>query len=986
MNLNKQYYKRQLAFSLIEMLMALLAASLLMAALAPVMTRRMHDSMTISVEGEIPGKKTKTHEITYEDCLSNGGIEKEEKDLITGKVISRYCEGEFTIPYGYNGNMKVTAIGAGGGGGVSSTAGYIEYTTEGSTNTFTVPNLINKLEATLISGGAGGGAGGQALVNVDYLMAGDYTWTIPNVAWNKNVIITACGGGGGAGGSTGYGQYYQSSYASGNGGRGGYTRAIIALNSLNTNTMGSEKTQKIIIGGGGGGGAAGAATAYANGLNGRNGGGGGGGADAWCAGQGYGGLGGKKSNNGGGHICNNGTAGFGGKKGDADLNTNEDGQDGTGTDTLGGSGGGAGNGGASRSGDNTTGPNGGGGGGGSTTGYGGGGGGGGNGTGGGGGGGGATIFGTRNNQIVMAPGGGGGGASGVDDFNYNSGKRVCAYDNTTKRYEVLKNIADSYVLACARWLTSGGGGGGGGGTGGGNGGIGGRGWFGDPAPGGNGINNPASTTSIFGENNCNGGSGDIKGMLRAPKMGGSGQDGAMRISYLDYGPGGSGGGSGQLVPIQPVSVQPNEVLTLSIGRGATGGAKGGINSNGSITNPTIGGGSVTNENYAIVTKLMRGSNQLLSTIAGSSSANDRGARGGGPTGEIYNEYHPWYGVRGEITNGITRVEGMNITGFSTGDGYNAGNAEGIGNPISGQVTYPNDSTGGSGGTLTTPWFTCTPGKGGTSSNPTGGNAQGYGCGGGGGYGLSNGGKGAGGYARISWNKYWDTALNSGKGDYKYANVGTAGGGASGNIVVYTISNLKSGDKIKIRIGKGGEGASVNNNTITNAIKGGDTVFGQNKASIKIIAGGGNPGTNPSITGNHPDTTISNGTGGDINNDNNAYSFNNKNLTTQCNNTTTINNCYIKGLKGYDGASTKGGNGANLPSNSKILGKSNTGNTGGTGGTTGSNAKGANAYDKGIGSGGGGAGILDIGTPTISTHNPNTGGNGSNGKILLEWWE
>ena len=44
----------------------------------------------------------------------------------------------------------------------------------------------------------------------------------------------------------------------------------------------------------------------------------------------------------------------------------------------------------------------------------------------------------------------------------------------------------------------------------------------------------------------------------------------------------------------------------------------------------------------------------------------------------------------------------------------------------------------------------------------------YGCGGGGGFGLSNGGNGSGGYARISWNMYWDTALNSGTGAYKYA--------------------------------------------------------------------------------------------------------------------------------------------------------------------------------------------------------------------------
>ena len=47
--------KFKIAFSLVEMLMALLVASLLMAALAPVMTRKMNDGMTVSVEGTVPG-------------------------------------------------------------------------------------------------------------------------------------------------------------------------------------------------------------------------------------------------------------------------------------------------------------------------------------------------------------------------------------------------------------------------------------------------------------------------------------------------------------------------------------------------------------------------------------------------------------------------------------------------------------------------------------------------------------------------------------------------------------------------------------------------------------------------------------------------------------------------------------------------------------------------------------------------------------------
>ena len=92
--------------------------------------------------------------------------------------------------------------------------------------------------------------------------------------------------------------------------------------------------------------------------------------------------------------------------------------------------------------------------------------------------------------------------------------------------------------------------------------------------------------------------------------------------------------------------------------------------------------------------------------------------------------------------------------------------------------------------------------------------------GGGGYAFGNGGKGAGGYARISWNKYWDIASEA----YKLAEVGAGGGGASGNILTYTVSVI-GGQVIKVRIGKGGKGAHVSNNVIVEAKKGGDTIFG-----------------------------------------------------------------------------------------------------------------------------------------------------------------
>ena len=139
------------AFSLVEMLMALLVASLLMAALAPVMTKKFSENVNVTGSMGSPASIKKTYEIEFgsNDC----------PDIKTDTDGSQYCEGEFEVPGGYSGMMKVTLIGAGGGGGAAPTAGYTEFTTVGSANTFTVPAVVNEIEATLISGGAGGGEG-----------------------------------------------------------------------------------------------------------------------------------------------------------------------------------------------------------------------------------------------------------------------------------------------------------------------------------------------------------------------------------------------------------------------------------------------------------------------------------------------------------------------------------------------------------------------------------------------------------------------------------------------------------------------------------------------------------------------------------------------------------------------------------------------------------------------------------------------------------
>lgn len=914
--------------------MALLVASLLMAALAPVMTRKFGE--TVAFEGSVPAEKAKSHEINY-------GI-NECTEIKTDSDGSEYCEGTYVVPSGFNGSLKVTLVGAGGGGGTAPTAGYVEYTSIGNNQSFKVPALVNNIETTLVSGGAGGGAGGQTKTEIPYNTPGEFAWNVPSVVKNKYAVITACGGGGGGGGFVT--ANYISGAAGGLGGGGGYfSKAALISNS----------NYSVIIGGGGGGGAGGASGAYASytgtgamakGLSGTGGAGGGGGADAWNDHGATGGSGGKNGGAGGYARAAYTQLGFGGERGDTSLSSNTDGNNGVvGSNSSGGSG--ASNGGAALW-LNFLKPNGtaiphgqgGGGGGGSVTGYGGGGGGGGCGGSGGGGGGGATIFGTRANPIFLAAGGGGGGGGGIDDYDYSTYTR---YPN-----------ADYYngTSSGARMHGGGGGGGAGGGQGGGAGGNGGRADVAHGQNGGNGAGYIPST--IFGADYCNGGTAFRsygKNWLRNSVQGGSGKPGAMRITYLDYGSGGSGGGAGQIVPIRPVIVTPNETLNVQVGAGRTGGTPGKINSDGTITNPTVGQGGNTDNAHA--SKLLRGSTVLLATCMDAAYAG-LGTFGGNPAGIAYNwTASPYYSAHGAITGGLPDqltgavVGGPNgvfltVKGFSNSDGGGSS----VGQP------------GGKGGwtELFGSKTHCTPGGGGTSGSIAGKNATGYGgCAGGGGYSFGAGGSGTGGYARISWNKKW----NPETGEYILQEGSTGGGGASGNILTYSIP-VRSGDRIKIRIGKGGKGAYMQNNVPINAQNGGVTSF------KNLKAGGGEGGKNAVI--NTTNGLITNGAGGSISGTCHNGSVPLFNNATYC----------TKGLKGNNGLAKAGGAGA--------INKYGAPGAGGIQDVS-DNSNGKNAT--GYGAGGGGAAIRDLDkleNPSQSASNAIVGGNGSNGRIILEWRE
>ena len=248
------HYAKNAAFSLVEMLMALLVASLLMAALAPVMTKRM-DEAKLNISGV--------------------GAAQYDKDAIISIYTGAADEDKvFNVPNDVN-MIKATLIGGGGAGG-NSFYGKQEVTTSKS---WVVPEGVTKLRIFMLGGGGGGAsgglgtgtatipAGGDGNTYKDFLTEGEHAFTIPSsatkvpdldpacaasglTAWTGvsdgqeytpgkvAVSVTACGGGGG-GGDRNYATCF------GTGGNGGYMENAQIAGSL-------PSTVYITIGGGGG--------------------------------------------------------------------------------------------------------------------------------------------------------------------------------------------------------------------------------------------------------------------------------------------------------------------------------------------------------------------------------------------------------------------------------------------------------------------------------------------------------------------------------------------------------------------------------------------------------------------------------------------------------------------------------------------------------------------------------------------------------------
>lgn len=152
-------------FSLVEMLMALLVASLLMAALAPVMTRKMHENLNINVNSSGQSKGWRLY--TYsQDCDKAEGEEN-------------VCEfKDFKVPQGvYAINLVMVSGGGGGAGATASnitpsktvtkyTKGEIRGNSDYDEQIIPITEYMKDVKISRLVGGGGGGGGGAVKTNL----------------------------------------------------------------------------------------------------------------------------------------------------------------------------------------------------------------------------------------------------------------------------------------------------------------------------------------------------------------------------------------------------------------------------------------------------------------------------------------------------------------------------------------------------------------------------------------------------------------------------------------------------------------------------------------------------------------------------------------------------------------------------------------------------------------------------------------------------
>lgn len=162
LRMKKFAFLKNNAFSLVEMLMALLVASLLLAALAPVMTRKMHDNLNINVNSSGQSKGWRLY--TYSpDCTKAEGEDN-------------VCEfTDFKVPQGVYAINLVMVSGGGGGAGatpetVSAPVTVTKTTADIKDDNTSIPyeeeiipitEYMTNVKIDTLIGSGGGGAGGS---------------------------------------------------------------------------------------------------------------------------------------------------------------------------------------------------------------------------------------------------------------------------------------------------------------------------------------------------------------------------------------------------------------------------------------------------------------------------------------------------------------------------------------------------------------------------------------------------------------------------------------------------------------------------------------------------------------------------------------------------------------------------------------------------------------------------------------------------------
>lgn len=146
-NLRKNKTAQSAAFSLVEMLMALLVASLLLAALAPVMTKKMNENIHISGYGETYKAPADMQCYSYSDA--NPSVDISINDV-------------------YSVSFLIASAGGGGAGATSEkildnqSISAQSTNTANTSNTLTITEDMDEFKIDFMTGGGGGAGGGAA--------------------------------------------------------------------------------------------------------------------------------------------------------------------------------------------------------------------------------------------------------------------------------------------------------------------------------------------------------------------------------------------------------------------------------------------------------------------------------------------------------------------------------------------------------------------------------------------------------------------------------------------------------------------------------------------------------------------------------------------------------------------------------------------------------------------------------------------------------